>query len=473
MRQFSLDMIPGGAQTAVSCNQYEAGDTWVFALYYDGGRYSIPQDAAVSITGTKPDGAAYNIAGTVVDNAVVIEVTEQMTACAGRSIAEILVESEADGTTLYSANFPLLVEPAAVHGELSPSVIPTAIVDENGNVYYEGKSIMGLYPVESASGDVAVIHDGAEDLPVRDLSAAIEPVQAGSGDPSPSNVRAISGWDAVKVMRTGANLMPPANVKGAVTYSGITYEELGDGRYRIYGTSTKADYATYTLSKSFFIPKGDGSTYLLLNNSNQNSGVKIAFVNGSTIIDTFSCNTPYRQTNAYSVLSEKEITGFRLAVDNGTTCDIIVAPMFVPADEYENHSIDLPTTVYGGTLDVTTGILTVTKGLIASYAGETLPGAWISDRDVYAAGATPTTGAQVVYDLASHQTYTLTPVQVKTLLGENRIYADAGRVTVQYRADFNAAGLMFIPKAPTADGTYRLAVDVTGGTPTYRWEAAE
>ena len=141
MRQFSLDMIPGGAQTAVACNQYESGDVWVFALYYDGGRYSIPEDAEVSITGTKPDGAAYKIAGTVVNNSVQIVVTDQITACAGRSIAEILVESETDGTVLYSANFPLLVEPAAVQGEFSPSEIPAAITDTDGNVYYSKEGI--------------------------------------------------------------------------------------------------------------------------------------------------------------------------------------------------------------------------------------------------------------------------------------------------------------------------------------------
>jgi hypothetical protein len=80
---------------------------------------------------------------------------------------------------------------------------------------------------------------------------------------------------------------------------------------------------------------------------------------------------------------------------------------------------------------------------------------------------------QAVYTLATPITYTLTPVQIKTLLGENRIYADAGDATVEYRVDFNEAGLMYIPKAPTADGSYRLTADVTGETPTYRWEAAE
>ena len=41
---------------------------------------------------------------------------------------------------------------------------------------------------------VASVHDGANDMPVADLVIGIEAVQGGSGDPSPTNVRAISGW---------------------------------------------------------------------------------------------------------------------------------------------------------------------------------------------------------------------------------------------------------------------------------------
>ena len=81
------------------------------------------------------------------------------------------------------------------------------------------------------------------------------------------------------------------------------------------------------------------------------------------------------------------------------------------------------------------GLLTVTHGNIVSYAGESLPGEWISDRDVYSAGATPTTGAQVVYELATPQTYQLTPTEVTTLLGDNTIWADTGDTTAEYRAD--------------------------------------
>ena len=225
-------MIPGGAQTAIACNQFESGDTWVFALYYDGGRYSIPADAEVSITGTKPDGAAYNIEGSVVDNAVVITVTDQITACAGRSIAEILVESEAGGTTLYSANFPLLVEPAAVQGEFSPSEIPAAIVDADGNVYLSTEYGAGLSDgVKQALLNV-VAHIGAWNV----------------DDPTGQDY-----YDALEEA-----LYPPANltsISAAYTQSGDVYDNQTLDSLRsnlvvtaMYDNGTSAPVTTYTLS---------------------------------------------------------------------------------------------------------------------------------------------------------------------------------------------------------------------------------
>ena len=81
------------------------------------------------------------------------------------------------------------------------------------------------------------------------------------------------------------------------------------------------------------------------------------------------------------------------------------------------------------------GVLTVKWTNIASYNGETLPGEWISDRDVYAEGTTPTTGAQVVYKLTIPAIYVLTPAKVKTFLGQNNVFCDTGKSTIEYRAD--------------------------------------
>ena len=90
---------------------------------------------------------------------------------------------------------------------------------------------------------------------------------------------------------------------------------------------------------------------------------------------------------------------------------------------------DTAGTVYGGSLDVASGVLTAKWANIASYNGETLSGRWLSDRDVYVAGTTPTTGAQVCYELATPITYTLTPTQIKSLRGKNNVWTDMNAPT--------------------------------------------
>jgi hypothetical protein len=53
--------------------------------------------------------------------------------------------------------------------------------------------------------------------------------------------------------------------------------------------------------------------------------------------------------------------------------------------------------------------------------------------DEYAPGATPTTGAQVVYKLATPLTYQLTATQVELLIGQNYAWSDSNEaVTLTY-----------------------------------------
>ena len=48
--------------------------------------------------------------------------------------------------------------------------------------------------------------------PLKSLVASFLPVQSGSGDPSPTNVRSISGWSGVNVWHTGVNLFDESSV---------------------------------------------------------------------------------------------------------------------------------------------------------------------------------------------------------------------------------------------------------------------
>ena len=82
---------------------------------------------------------------------------------------------------------------------------------------------------------------------------------------------------------------------------------------------------------------------------------------------------------------------------------------------------------------MTNGTMDDTLDHIASYNGEALPSTWISDRDVYAEGTTPTIGAEVVYTRANPITVQLAPTPVKSLEGENNILANCGAVDVEYQ----------------------------------------
>lgn len=74
--------------------------------------------------------------------------------------------------------------------------------------------------------------------------------------------------------------------------------------------------------------------------------------------------------------------------------------------------------LYGGTIDIVSGIITVTWGEIADYDGETLPGVWMSSMDVYQEGTTPTAHAQVVYELENPLYYRITSASVQMYDGK-------------------------------------------------------
>lgn len=286
----------------------------------------------------------------------------------------------------------------------------------------DGKIAASLI-TNTASGAIASFSDGADGVPVEDLVIDIEPVQSGSGDPSPDNVRPISGWTGANVVRTGKNLLD------FDTWN-FSYDTMWKG-----GATWNDENPT----GSFVLKAG---TYTIASDTNLTQ-ITVANSNGRV-------GNIFNASSLTFTLNKDEAVAVRLyKVDAGTSPKSLFATYNIrmcvgsTATPYEpytgnTYSVDWTDeagTVYGGTLDVTTGVLTATWGNIASYDGETLPGEWISDRDVYAEGTTPTTGAQVVYELATHVTYQFTPQEVTTLLGQNNIWADTGDTTVDYRAN--------------------------------------
>lgn len=98
-------------------------------------------------------------------------------------------------------------------------------------------------------------------------------------------------------------------------------------------------------------------------------------------------------------------------------------------------TLTLPETIYGGEVGAD-GEGQETWRYIESYAGEELPAEWICDRAVYAEGATPPTGSQVAYKLATPVPFTASGGgTIKALSGTNTILTDADTLTVKGRAD--------------------------------------
>lgn len=108
-----------------------------------------------------------------------------------------------------------------------------------------------------------------------------------------------------------------------------------------------------------------------------------------------------------------------------TGLSVYVSPTQDP-DDATVYNVDWSTqagTVYHGTVDVVSGELTVDMVNIPSYNGETITEPWLSSMDAYAAGTTPTIGAQVVYTLADPAVYQLGLNFLTVLSGENYVWA--------------------------------------------------
>lgn len=201
-------------------------------------------------------------------------------------------------------------------------------------------------PIEATGNPVQVYPVEGYPLGVK---ASWEPVQAGSGDPSPDNIRPITGRDSVSITRFGKNLYKN---KGDLTLNGVTFTANDDGSITANGTATgdafyTVDFnialqsGTYTLSGSprtsnnaaymYFYPGylndiGDGKTFTL-----------------ADAIDDFSVSI--HVTKGY--VADNIV--FRPQLELGATA--------TPYEPYTGSTTDiaLPETVYGGEVDAVSG----------------------------------------------------------------------------------------------------------------------
>lgn len=327
----------------------------------------------------------------------------------------------------------------------------------------------------SVEGSVATFSDGADNSPVLSCVAQITPVQAGSGDPSPSNVREISGFTGCKVTRTGKNLAS-LNDATITSQTNIGTIELPAG--------------TFAFSAQF------------VNRTSINGYVRL--YDGSTLVANLQAEGNYtgKKETTFTLSNPKSLRVQCSGASAGYNFDIsqIQCEYGSEATDYEPYNsqtveVSFPSeagTVYGGTLDVTTGELTVDKAAVdmgtidwmkgnrnnddtgyifrsnrqlpvkvssvavsSEFAFEYNVTSWetlgvnemtVSNNAAYgviicanystlADLKAAISGVTLVYELAAPLVYHLTPREVTTLLGNNNIFADTGDISLTYAVD--------------------------------------
>lgn len=294
------------------------------------------------------------------------------------------------------------------------------------NGRFEKDMIKTLYPLKTLSGNP--ISWEASDTEYLFPSISLAPKQAGSGDPSPENVRPISGYDSLAVNVRGRNLADYTKARPRI--GSQTVEIIPNG------VKWSGDY--YFKIPITGLPKG--STIVCTYTSELAGRWNIQYTDGTFTPDytgagrpiTISQNKLASNVLIYSSAPTQVVTNAIF-----TNIQLEFGPTPTPYEPYqgETSTLILPETIYGGTVDAVTGVGSKTWSYIASYNGETLPGEWISDRDVYAPGTTPTTGAQVAYKLATPEPFQATGNQPLTsLLGYNTIYTNGDSITLNRKA---------------------------------------
>ena len=150
-------------------------------------------------------------------------------------------------------------------------------------IWLRGSGITGGATYETITGNP--VSFSAKAAPLRKLQIAFSPVQSGTGDPSPDNVRPISGWSSLTVYHSGADTSNPQTISislGQTVYSGTL--DVVTGNLTVTGIG-----GTLNGSESWAIGTGAAWFYLAVGGT---------YTTGYKKADTSHFKSAYNQENA-------------------------------------------------------------------------------------------------------------------------------------------------------------------------------
>lgn len=353
---------------------------------------------------------------------------------------------------------------------------------------------------------IASINDGGDNIPVKSLKVLVSAVQSGSGTPSPSNIRSISGWSGADIVRTGAN----------------QWDEEVKQDYSISGTNGNDSATANTWCSKNYIYLKPNTNYYLKSTSYLNARWYDADKNylGYSVI---SANTTFNSTTAFANARYLRFNGYGGSYNNDISINYPSTDTTYHAYNGTTHTIPFGQTVYGGLLDVTKGVLTITHGVCIDLGnltwGYTSSGKFYTQNisgakktsgitckcEVYNAVSniglstdtmpdmsiammsnpagldrcyitdsnytdvtltdfvTSLSNKKLIYELATPTTIYLTPTQVKTLLTCN-IFSDTGDIDTLIYFNSNADETADVVEAYVGNVVNLYATLATGNT---------
>lgn len=232
-----------------------------------------------------------------------------------------------------------------------------------------------------------------------EVEVQINPMQSGSGDPAPDNIRPITGWTGANVYRTGKNLLKTkgltAGSPSSTSFSKNTNRTFTIGTYVTNLSATNYYNAKVTqasVTENSISVTTDSAAYALaIPLTGLKIGATYAFsatkTNGKTSVSF------YKQDGTYIMKVGDNPTNFTVPAETyytllcffGTTdgvqatfTDIQLefgssASSYEPYVDFDSYPVSWQSaagTVYGGTLNLKTGILTVTHKLLTLTGNE-------------------------------------------------------------------------------------------------------
>lgn len=446
MEQIRLDLIPNGIMPNVHASQFDKSRTVRFNLYEGDTPFTLLATDNVKVACNGVDDTTLATAGTSHDWTI----PDSVVADSGVFIGELSVER--GPKTIGSKNFVLNVEEDA----------------------YNGKNI----EERTASGSIANFETNLQDN-LTACKCEINPLQSGTGTPSPSNPRPISGFSGANIVRCGVNVWDEQIEQGAWSNSG-----------------TKAAWAGAMRSTDKFPIKPNTSYYFKF------SGTVALYVCWFDVSANFIERVVKTASQVITTPSNAYYCAFCTSNDYGTTYNHDISINYPStATAYKPYNgtttaISFGQTAYGGVLDVTNGKLKITHkvytfdgteafnamsyercvyfGLTDAFytsdthynslrcshyqskgEGDSTPGdffvykssmnvAVVFRDSVNCTDATTFknyltaqynngTPVTLVYELATPTEITLTPKQIETLVGINNVYHDCnGEIEVKY-----------------------------------------